>query len=219
MIDSYDKLTIKKYRELMGLKRDEYDDDLSYSMDIMSILSDKTIDELLEIPLDDFSDIASKSKFLYETIDRNGEVPKTLTINGKKYTVMKDAKQLCAGQYIDYKAYLSKGDVVDMLPYILTVFVVPEGCKYNSGYNVEELAEEFDNNITIPTALSIADFFLHQSKASMLSSLIYLKWMMKRKMKKEKNKEMMDQMRDCLEQIESLESLIRISDGWTQQSK
>ena len=218
MIDSYDKLSIKKYRELIALEKPE-DDDIQYGIEILSILSGVEPDELLDLPLDEFSSMMAKTKFLYDKIEPVDykEVGKKIKVGDIECKVVQSAKELTAGQYIDYKTYVSKEDFIAMLPYIMTVFLIPEKNKYNNGYDVVELAKEIDEKMDIKTALSLSGFFLHQSKMSIQSSLTYLKWKMKRMMRKEKNQEIKKQIAEAVEQMEYLKSLLRISDGSIQQ--
>lgn len=216
MIDSYDKLTIGKYRELLALERE---DEMTYGVQILEILTDYTEDELYDMPLDDFTKLMSKTSFLYKTIDKLdwNHLGKHLTINGKKYDIIKDARKMTAGQYIDYKAYIKDQDkFLDMLPYILTVFIIPSGHKYGEDYDTAELAQELNDNLDIRTAVCISDFFLHQSKVSTKISLRSLKWMMKRMMRKDTNQETKDKIQNAVEQMESLENLLNSSDGYIQ---
>ena len=217
MIDSYDKLTIKKYRELVSIEKGE--DEMEYGVDILSVLSDMEQGELMEMPLDKFTNLMAKTKFLSQPIERVDykKLGKRITVNGNEYRLIKNAKDLTAGQYIDYKAYVSRENFLEMLPYILTIFLIPEGKKYNDGYDITELAKEFDENMGLPIALGISDFFWHQSLLSTKSSILYLKWKMKRMMKKEKNPEMREQLTMALEQVESLQSLLNHSDGFIPQ--
>lgn len=217
MITNYNDLTIKKYRELMSIERG--DDDMEYGVDILSVLSDIDQDELMEMPLDDFTKLMSKTSFLSQPIERTEykKLGKKITINGNEYKLIKDAKELTAGQYIDYKAYVSRDNFLDMLPYIMTIFLIPIGKKYNNGYDIAELAKEFDEHMGLPMALSISDFFLHQSLLSTKSSILYLKWKMKRMLKKEKNTEMREQLTMGLEQVESLQNLLNNSVGFIPQ--
>lgn len=217
MIKSYEELSISKYRELIGIEKVD-GEDTEYGIQILSVLSDMEPDELLEMPLEDFSKLMANTKFLYKEIERKGykELKNKIEIGGETYQVVKNARDLCAGQYIDYKAYVSRENFLEMLPYILTVFLIPEGHKYNNGYDIVELANKFDKEVDILTALSISDFFLHQSKMSMMSSITYLKWKMKKMMKKEQKTEIKEQIAACLEQLESLRSLLKISDGFIQ---
>ena len=216
MIDSYDKLTIGKYRELLKIEKE---DEMTYGIQILSILSDIDEDELMNMPLDDFTVMMGKTKFLYKQIEKLdwNHLGKTLTINGNKYDIIKNAKKMTAGQYIDYCTYIKKDNFIEMLPYILTTFIIPNGHKYCDDYDAEELAKELDEYMDIKTALCISDFFLHQSQFSIKSSLLYLRWTMKRAMRKETNKEMIQKITEGLEQIDYLESLLNHSDGFIQQ--
>lgn len=218
MIDSYDKLTIGKYRELMALDNDV--DDVTKGINILSVLSDYTEEELYDMPLDDFSKLMAKTSFLQRNVEKTDwkKLGKQLVINGKKYDVIKEARKMTAGQYIDYREYTKDSEkFMDMLPFILTVFLIPSGMKYGNGYDTAELAQEFNDHLDIKTALSISDFFLHQSKVSMMTSILSLKWMMKRMMKKEKNQEIKEKIQIAVERMDYLESLLKSGDGFTQQ--
>lgn len=218
MIDSYDKLTIGKYRELMALDNDV--DDVTKGINILSVLSDYTEEELYDMPLDDFSKLMAKTSFLQRNVEKTDwkKLGKQLVINGKKYDVIKEARKMTAGQYIDYREYTKDSEkFMDMLPFILTVFLIPSGMKYGNGYDTSELAQEFNDHLDIKTALSISDFFLHQSKVSMMTSILSLKWMMKRMMKKEKNQEIKEKIQIAVERMDYLESLLKSGDGFTQQ--
>lgn len=216
MIKSFEELSIKKYRELVNLEKIE---DTEYAIEILSILSDMEPDELLDMPLDKFSALMGQTKFIYGNVEKPDykKLGKVITVNGKDYKFVKSARELTAGQYIDYKAYISRDDFLGMLPYILTVFLIPDGHKYNNGYDIVELAQEFDEHMSLPIALTVSDFFLHQSMMSIRSSVTYLRWRMKRMIRKEKNQEMKEKMENCLAQLVSLQSLLSLSDGFIQQ--
>ena len=135
MIDNYNDLTIKKYRELASIEKG--DDDMEYGIEILSVLSDISEDDLMQMPITEFTDLMSKTKFLNTQIERTEykKLGKRITVNGKNYRLIKDAKELTTAQYIDFKSYISRENFIDMLPYILTVFLVPEEKKYNDGYS------------------------------------------------------------------------------------
>lgn len=214
MIDSYNKLTIGKYRDLMKLVKE---DDIQYGIEILSILSDYTEDDLMQMPLDEFEGLMAKTNFLYKQVEKMdwNHLGKTITINGNKYNIIKDAKKMTAGQYIDYKTYVKDPEkFLDMLPYILTIFIIPAGHKYGDDYDLADMAEELNNNLDIRTALCISDFFYHQSKLSIMASLRYLRWMMKMTLKKEKNETVRTQIQTAMEQIALLEDSVRNGDGF-----
>lgn len=215
MIDSYDKLTIGKYRELIKLEKE---DDMTYGLQILSVLSDISEDDLMNMPLDEFSSMMAKTKFLYKEIEKldYNHLGKTLTINGKKYEIIKSARKMTAGQYIDYKNYISNENLMDVLPYIMTVFVIPKGHKYCDDYDAEDLANEFNEYMDIKTALCISDFFRHQSALWIQSSMLYLEWTMKRTLKREKNQEMKEKLTEALNQIAYLRNSLKNLDGYMQ---
>lgn len=159
MIESYKDLTINKFNEINELRGlDASDDDIYIKM--IAILDDKTEDEVLAMPLDEFAEKRRKLNFLAKKPNTISILPKSLTINGKKYKLAKDAFHLNAGQYIDYKSYIKDADrFYDNLPKILTVFIIPDGCSYGDGYDTDELADELAEHIGIELAISISNFF------------------------------------------------------------
>lgn len=159
MIDNYKDLTIRKFNELNELRFVDGDDDDLY-IKMVAILDDKTEDEVLNMPLDEFASKRHKLNFLAKKPSTISILPKKLTINNKRYRLEKDAFHLNAGQYIDYKMYIKDTDAFyDNLSKILTVFIIPEDAKYGDGYDTAELAEELEDSISIELAISISNFF------------------------------------------------------------
>lgn len=170
MIDSYDKLTIGKYKEIMDI--DKTMSDIDIMTELVSILSDKSIDEIESLPLSEFNDMVRRTSFLKDKPKPYKIMPRKVTINGKRYNVEKDAFSITAGQYIDYRSYVKTlDDIEDNLPKIMTVFLIPDGHKYGEGYNLMELADEFGRSVSVGLATSVSAFFLALSRSSIKASL------------------------------------------------
>lgn len=208
MIDSYEKLTIAKYRELLNLEKSE--DEMENLLDILSVLSDEPTEVLLKLPIDDFKDMVAKTAFLKERPKISDRCPSSITIKGVKYNVEKDVKKMNVGQYIDYKQYFKEDeDLVKNLHYIMTIFIIPVGKKYGDGYDVNELAEIINDNMSVTAAIGISNFFFRKSEKSIKCFLTYLLWKMRRTAKKEKNPTVKAAMEKAIAEIADFKDLLK----------
>lgn len=153
MIDSYDKLTLGKWLELKDVDTEQ--EEIDVQVDILSILSDLTPDEIMALPLPEYSKLVNDSMFLSNEPPVIKKLPKTITIDGKEFDIVQKVETITAGQYIDYQAYLKDNNV----PYILTCFIIPKGKKYGEGYSLEETSQLFKDYLPIGIAIGISRFF------------------------------------------------------------
>ena len=166
MVDRFSDLSIGKYNELMAL-RDARCDETELTAKMLAVLSDMDEDEVMSLPLPKFKEMAVRMMFLKDKPRVMKILPRKVTINGKRYTIAKDAFNLTAGQYIDYKEILKDIDhFYENLPRMMTVFLIPEGCKYLEGYDGAELADEFREHLSIELAISVSNFFFLMFVAS-----------------------------------------------------
>ena len=92
---------------------------------------------------------------------------------------------MTAAQFIDYQNYIGTEHFEDYL----SVFFIPEGHKYNDGYDIEQVKKDL-LELDFPTVKSVAFFFTIFLAKLQNSFLSYLKKdLRKMKMEKEKRKE------------------------------
>lgn len=208
MIDSYEKLTISKYKEILALDRNG--DAMEFLLDELEILSDYTVDELLTMPIPQFKELSKKSQFLREKPNFSSRCPKSIKINGEKYSIDTDVKNMSVGQYIDYKQYYKEPeDLMKNLDYIMTIFIIPSGHKYGDGYDLEALAKLIGENLSIQTAIQIRNFFFLKLEKSIKCFLTYLSLKMKREIRKTKNQETKTEMEKALKEIQGFQDLLK----------
>ena len=218
MIDRYEDLTIEKYLMLKDI--DKEGDDIDMIVEAISILSDFTEDEVLNLPLSQFNKLSSKLKFISEEPKLIKKLPDNININGKMYSIVKDASKMTAGQYIDYKSYAKDFDSINKnLALIMTTVIVPQGKKYGEGYDTVELSEEFKRHLNIVLALSISNFFFIQFQNYSNNILIYLEVMLRKMRRKEKDKEMRMKMTEAITQNRLLRDSLKNGFGLTMQSE
>lgn len=216
MIKSYNDLTVGKYQELRKLELEGLDA-LEQQVAILAVLNDMDEDEVFNLPLADYQKLASDMHFLdTQPVINTKHNPKTIKIDGEEYDVVQDARDLTAGQYIDYQHYLGVEDFDGQLPNILTVFVIPKGKKYGEGYNMAELANTFKEKMPIITAMEISSFFLRQSLTSIKASLTSLRLKMRMMKMTTRKKEVKEMMQEAIDKLGLLKDSISSLDGLTQ---
>lgn len=171
-------ISLKQYYTIKELleEPDEYTTyniiDLLYSVDSVNL------------PLTELNKYSGALEFL------NKEVPVVnikdkYNINGVTYNSNYNLTQVTAAQFIDYQNYIGTEHFEDYL----SVFFIPEGHKYNDGYDIEKVKKDL-LELDFPTVKSISFFLILQLEKLLISFLSYLKKdLRKMKMEKEKRKE------------------------------
>ena len=209
MINNYKDLTLEKYLQLRDIDITELEP-LDIQAQMIAILSDMTEDEVLDLSLPEYQRLVGEMLFLNEEPVPIKTIPKELTINGRKYSVLKNAREMTAGQFIDYQSYI-KDDVEKKLPLLLTCFIIPRGKKYGQ-YDIAEVIDDM-RMLPIETVLGLAAFFLRQSQRLISNTLTYLDWSVRRMERKEKKTETREKMKEAREKIRLLQDLVNDGDG------
>lgn len=207
MINNYKDLTLEKYIELYELDIHGMEE-IDIQSNIIAILSDMTVDEVLDLPIPQYKKLAQQTAFMTVPPQVKPRKISKIMINGKNFKVLDKIEDMTTGQYIDYQTYISNGDI-KMLPYILSCLIIPEGEKYGDSNTVEDLKQ-----MTVEEALTISNFFMNKSRSLIRTTLRYLGWMMKRKMKKTKDETVKTQMMEAIQKLHSLQSLLKDGDGF-----
>lgn len=155
MIDNYDALTLGRFMQIDALLRSDADE-LDKQVEIIAILADKTVDEVLLLPLQDYTDMAAKTAFLREPC-KPTEIDADYKWNG--LVPVTDFRKINTAQYVDFQAFAK--DFPETLPQLLSVFLVPEGKAYCEGYDVG-LVQERVKGVRLADALGLAAFFFER---------------------------------------------------------
>ena len=210
MITSYKDLTLEKYLALRDI--DLMQEEIDIQTEMLAILNDCTTDEILNLKLDEYHKLVGQMAFLAEEPKPISKVPKEIVVNGKKYSVLRNAKEMSAGQFIDYQNYIKDINTTEKnLPLLLTCFCIPKGQKYGD-YDFVEASNDM-KQLPIEIVLGLASFFFRQSQKLINSTLTYLDWTVKRMSRKEKNKETKEKMMEAREKLRLLQDLVNAGDG------
>ena len=207
MIKNYSELPINRYLEIKDLINDDCEP-LDLQVKLVSILDGRSEEDVLNMNINDYHALVQQTNFLMELPKPSKNVPNKLTINGKKYSIQKDVSKFTTAQYIDYQTFTTRDDREKLLPYILCCFIVPDGKRYNDGYDIGEVANEIGGYLSTQDAVNVCFFFQKKYLSLLNDTLIYLDWKtrkMKRKTKDETTKKTLE---EALVKMKTLRALL-----------
>lgn len=181
MIQSYEQMPIATYGKILRVIRNEQMNDFDKEIAMLSIISDKSEEELISIPLVDLKAITSKCGYLLEQ-PKPAKVKDEYQVGDFTLCPMKRIERISAGQFISFqelaKAHKGRNDV-EYLPQILSCFLIPKGKKYSNDYgdfDIYDVQDAIRDHLSIVDALALLAFFLVSVKQSQANILRFLEW-------------------------------------------
>lgn len=149
-------------------KLDQTSDD--FLMEVVSAVSGRSVDNLLEMPIDEFLALRSEAAFAFGDIpEPKGKLKKEYILGDMHLVPIKAVDDMTAGQYIDYQNLTKRGDAA-LVP-LLSTLLVPKGCKYGSNYDVAEVHKAIREHLSVTDAGEVLCFFVGRLLRSMLDIL------------------------------------------------
>ena len=164
MIDSYKRLPLGMYLDILKLQR-ECEDDLERQVKVICLLSGKEEREVLNLPIGEYREMAGKTLFLTTAPERYGRPANKYTLGKWVLIPTMNLSKVTTAQYIDFQNFASKGE--SGLAETLSCFLVPEGKNYNEGYDVAEVHQAIKDYLMVSDALALMAFFLTRLGALM----------------------------------------------------
>lgn len=183
---NWDNITIEKYYTIMDILNDETDDDITKNVKLVAILLDKDEQEVWDMDLSEAGDYISRLMFLNK-FDIPSHPNMNIKLPGFDLKVMKDVTKINVAQYVDFQNFV-KLPLREGMDKILSIFLIPEGFKYNDGYDIIEVQKTIRENLSFRVAEGLLGFFLRKYGRSLIHSLVYCK----RQIRKMKDKEMQE---------------------------
>lgn len=210
---NWSQITISDYMELQEIVKRE--DAVDVEVGIVALLCGVDEDEIGKLPIPEYQRLRRDSQFISTFPEVKGKAPKSITINDMKYEVISDVSKLTTAQYIDFQTYLKMNDMEKYLPNILTIFIIPKGCKYgDEDYNIDDLAKDIKEYLPAVTAFEMCGFFLTAFLNSIDATVTYLESKMKKKLRKAKTEE---EKKKIQEIITALQEVFKINGAGLQQ--
>ena len=191
IIDNYRKLPIGKYNEIVKLCETEMDE-VDRKVRIVGILTGLTDDEVLALPLTDFTECCAKAKFIDlpcpETLIPS--VSKSYPVGGFNLVPVTDMRKVTTAQYIDFITFSKdkEHNIVEML----SCFLVPKGMDYNEGYDILDVHNAIKEEMSVAEVLALLAFFFGSWTRSIHSTLSSSERMARRVKDKGKRQMMME---------------------------
>lgn len=164
---SWATLPIGKYEQIKDIIRagGEYGD-----IEVLAILCDCSVDDLLDSPVTKTKRLIQEAMFITKPLNVKDKLRyKTITIDGVRYVVHTDFRDVTTAQYMDYTTFYK--DFEKNYCNVLACFIIPDGHKYNDGYDALEVAEIFREKLTVEVAENACFFFARRSKDLFLKGL------------------------------------------------
>ena len=201
----WENITIEKYYEIKDILDDEEDDDITKNVKMVAVITDKDEDEVWSMDMAEAGEYISRLQFLnkFELPDNPNM---KFNLPGYQLKVMKDVSKISVAQYVDFQNFV-KLPLREGMEKILSIFLIPEGCKYNEGYDIIDLQKVIREKSSFRVAEGLLSFFIEKYGELLIHSLVYCR----RQVKKTKDPEMMEKFKKTEKEIQQkLDSLIHL---------
>ena len=170
---SWDDLTLGKFQELERLYDGEEDKERKFDVrDVLDLMTDRTKDEINELPIEFTDSLLRKMYWLHEQPDF-GKPSNKVTIDGVQYTVHNE-NEMKFGEYVALDTAM-KGDKHNYAA-MLAILCRKEGEIFDAKFENEILPSriEFWKNVSVMKVMPIVSFFLELSSMSLQVSQLSL---------------------------------------------
>ena len=196
-VKSFNQVSIKLYRKLKEVTEDPSKSELVKSVEIIALLNDKTVDEVLHLPIPEFNSLVAETSFLDHPKLENPKAtaPRFIKIGDQKFSLELDVYKWSTARFIDFQTFIKEGSRPEDKMYCnaLACILVPEGKEYGKDYDPLEVARLIEDSLDIVTAKQVFFYWKRRWLGSLKVIQSYLTWILKKAQKKDlKVKEVMD---------------------------
>lgn len=163
---SWDDLTLGKFQELERLYDTEDGNERKFDVrDVLDLMTDRTKDEINELPIEFTDSLLRKMYWLHEQPDF-GKPSNKITVDGVQYTVHNE-NEMKFGEYVALDTAL-KGDKHNYAA-MLAILCRKDGEIFDAKFENEVLPSriEFWKNVSVMKVMPIVSFFLELSSMSL----------------------------------------------------
>lgn len=196
--DSWDKVTLDVYNKIKAISDDTEMDDMEKNVALVALMYDTSVTALYDIPINKLNKMITGLEWLKEP--PKFVIKEKYEINGRTYVLNVKMADFTVAQFTDYQNYLKMENNTHLL---LSVFLIPKGCKYNRDYDLEQAQRDM-KDLGIIDVKGITDFFSVAFAVLFKSTMDSSIRRMKKAMKKEKNPQKKSQLNETIQRMESL---------------
>lgn len=164
--NSWEDLTLGKFQELERLYEGEEDKERKFDVrDVLDLMTDRTKDEINELPVE-FTDMLLRKMYWLHEQPQFGKPSNKITVDGETYTVHNE-QEMKFGEYVALDTAM-KGDKHNYAA-MLAILCRKEGEIFDARFENEILPSriEFWKNVSVMKVMPIVSFFLELSSMSL----------------------------------------------------
>lgn len=204
MIDNYADLPLGVYQDIEAVSKDESRDEIDRQVAIVALLSGLTEKDVLALPITDYSALAAKTAFLASPVPDGIRVAKTYICGDFTLVPTDDLTKITTAQYIDFQSLAAKPD--ENFVAILSVFLLPKGCKYNEGYDIADVQNAIREHLSVQDAITLSAYFFGLWVSLTQTTLNYSERLARKIRNPEKRKELTEQARQLRKMMAGMAS-------------
>lgn len=169
-------ITIAKHKAINEVyaRYADAEDDIMFIYDLTAAAYGKDEDWLNGLKVSEANDYANSLAFVNER-PKPRMVKSEYLLNGHKYRLTMNMQEISTAQYIDFQQMWDKAD--EMPAEFLSIILIPDGHKYNEGYDISDVVKDIENHMSVEDAMGMSAFFLRLLEISMRRSVRQLKRM------------------------------------------
>ena len=158
MIENYKDLMLGAYLDIQRINEDESREHIDRQVAILSVLTGRSERELLNLPIAEYTDLATRADFLTRPAEKIPRPADRYHLGAFDLVPIRDLRKVTTAQYIDFQTFAPDADA--HLVELLSVSLVPEGMTYNDGYDLADVQAAIREHLSVQDALAlVADFF------------------------------------------------------------
>ena len=205
IVSDYRDLTIGKYTsEILPIVKKASDmEPLDLQIALIAALNGMTEQEVLNLPVPEYTQYALATKFLERPLDTSkaGRIASRYTLGDFTLVPVRDFEKMTAGQFIDFQQLCA--DVEKNAVALLSVYLVPEGKCYNDGYDIREVQRAIADHLSVQDSMEVLAFFLAKSLKLQADSLYYSKGLLKGIRNRKTRKEIWQKIQETVTLLEN----------------
>lgn len=162
MIDNFQDLTLGAMLRLAAIPEDQ--DPLDRQVAILAVLSGCTEDDILQLPLAEYSRRVAASRFLDN--DLPTRIPqRSYKVGAYELAPVRDFKHITTAQFVDFKTFADQaaGDekrLSGLTVELLSCMMVPKGHAYCDDYDPVDVQAAIRDHLRADDAVALSAFFL-----------------------------------------------------------
>lgn len=175
----WSSITGDKYWAMKDILDDPATSDAEKEVELVSLVTGLDEETIWNLPLDESLDLINKLAFLNSFSLIPNFKPKYINTPSFKLKVLDNIARLTYVQFVDYQQYMSR-PLRDSYDKLLSIFLIPDKCSYNSGYDIAEVQRELREYLGWREIQSLLNFFLKRSVELLHRSLTCYQRQMKK---------------------------------------